>query len=217
MKKQFIGVAFAFVLVLFLASPLFEYAVGANTLSAEEIAALREEYPQKDTVNPLTGYLYPFTFSREAQRADTIIYGEVMKSSKIRFGILHTVYVFDSSRGGVNNGTRIEVFERQGYEAFYLQTGDRFATPLWKKEGEETRWDLYPNSMFYVTDDGYVLSVFDESDRFLNYDQKIHSGMTVQALLRKYRAWDGMLSPEDFETFEEGCAWLDSMGYLTYG
>lgn len=217
MKRKCFCILFAFIFVLFLASPLFSALVGANALSSEEIAELREKYPEKPTLHALANYVAPFSFSREANDADDILYGKVLQSNPTQRYTVHTVYVLDTARGTIKAGQKIEVVERFGYEFSYITKGDCFVAPVWEWADDENRRQMYPNSMFYVTDDGYVLSVFDESDQFVNYDLKIHSGMTVQALLRKYIAKDGVPAAGAFETIDEIRAWLARYRYDPYG
>lgn len=220
MKKRII-VAVCFLLVLFLASPLFGGLVGAIPLSEKEVENLREEYPYIYMQNGFADYEIPWThcFSRNAQKADTIVYCEVIEITRVPIYATpaYIVRIYDDSHNLFRPGELVELRKGVDWLKRELVPGDRLAVPVHRFfENDKAYGLVHSGEMFYVTGSGHVLSFFDESDRWINYDRKIHSGMTVQALLRKYIPWDGVPSARDFKTPNEADNWLKQWGYYPY-
>lgn len=219
MKKCNRIIAASFLLVLFLASPLFDYAVGSLPLSKEQIADLREEYPLIHMENPFADYYTARCFSRSAQKADTLIWCDVTDYTTVPISgsTAYIVRIIDDSRNLFVKGSSLELRRGSSCLKREIEPGEQFAVPIVCFEDRERPFSLIDSEeMFYVTESGYVLSVFDESNGWINYDKKVHSGMSVHTLLRKYIAWDGVPEALDFETMEEAEEWLRQRGYYPY-
>ena len=108
-------------------------------------------------------------------------------------GLLHVSYftyrvsVLEDSRHALKKGDIIEIKQNILFEQNYpkLEQGTRISLGISRLERTESErsklvYDYSTDGMFYVTDDGYAISVFSEEN------QKVRSGLHIKNLLREF-------------------------------
>lgn len=145
----------------------------ADRLSPEEIEALRADYPICREGPDLVTVRMDVPIEEYIERADTFVYGEVTgeveyytKDVVLRSETFYryTLTVLDDSEGIYEKGTRITIFGNARLETMHpkFQDGMRIIAAVSAKEEDENIASFGWN-VFYVTEDGYVLSAFDEA------------------------------------------------------
>lgn len=136
---------------------------------------------------------------------DTFVYGEVLEGllysekqlslgdPKLEMGFdgtstvkyfIYRISVLDDSKHTLKKGEIIEIRQNTIFEQNYpqLEQGMKIGLGV-ARSNEETEFPRYGymvDGMFYVTDDGYAISVFSEEN------QKARSGLHVKDLLREF-------------------------------
>ena len=198
------GGAFCLILAAIFIIPLINKAPAP--LSADELAALREDYPIYSGENPSV-YMRHLALDEYMEDCDTFVYAEVLDgpfyseeeiSTGIpefdeKGGLLHVSYftyrvsVLEDSRHALKKGDIIEIKQNILFEQNYpkLEQGTRISLGISRLERTESErsklvYDYSTDGMFYVTDDGYAISVFSEEN------QKVRSGLHIKNLLREF-------------------------------
>ena len=175
-------------------------------LSADEVEALRAAYPIYSGDSPVVSMRHP-TLEEYMSDCDTLIYGEVLdgpfhSETELSTGIpefdekggmlqasffTYRISVLEDSKHTLKKGDVIEIKQNAVFEQDYpkLEKGMKIAlgaSRLERTELERTKlvYDYLTDGMFYVTDDGYVMSVFSEEN------QKTRSGRHIKDLLREF-------------------------------
>lgn len=166
-------------------------AVPTDRLSPEEIEALRETYPLCGTPDIVDGN-WNVPVEEYIERADTFVYGEVRGDVQyytkdvalmtVEF-YAYTLSVFADSEGLYEKGTEITLHNNMWLKNMMpeLQDGMRILAVFNAGTEDEYRSSFAPSGLFYVTEDGYVLSTFDETDTGTKIPL---SGMPVEEALK---------------------------------
>ena len=141
-----------------------------DRLTEAEIAALREEYPIRKTIYP--SYLsvtYP-TLEIDKKFADTFVYAKVTKAEIVAewedaIFCDYTFTVIDDTRNKLKKGEKIMFSDGGTRDIIYtiplLKEGMKIVFPAMKLESED-QYQYMKGCEYYVTDDDYVISAFDE-------------------------------------------------------
>lgn len=179
-----------------------------DRLTEQQIAFLRDKYPIYGLKTPPTVDMAPPSLESGIRVADTFVYGEILEElptyeKYIPFGIPafdgktegkglsntetfyeHSVLVISDSEGLYEKGDVITIaaniiFKEHNPE---LKSGMKFVIPVSKDDDKEGRTQFSVSGMYHVTDDGYVISAFDEATS----KQKL-SGIKVESFFKKVR------------------------------
>ena len=182
-KKRF-WVVSVFLWVLLTA--LTACSAPADRLSSEEIEALREDYPLC-SYPELVEIMY-VPIEENIERADTFVYGEIIgeaepDDSSIWERFRYTVAVIDDSEGLFEKGETVIFSENVMLRSMIpeFSNGMQFIAAYRVGEEEKNNGHFMLWSMFYVTEDGYVIASFDET---LMGSELILSGMRVEDTLQ---------------------------------
>lgn len=174
-------------------------------LSEAQIVALREQYPVCGIITPLLGDMRESTLEEAVERAETFVYGEVVGDYSTYYknistgheeldakrkanGISdvyefyeYTINVFNDTEGKYTKGEQITLADNTEFMEYNPQLSDgmRVVVPIIQSKEKESRYYYGVNGMYYVTEDGYALSAFDEQTRA----KKAYSGVKVEDLL----------------------------------
>lgn len=158
----------------------------AARLTAEEIEALRVDYPF--CCNPGMVEIMFVPIEENIERAHTFVYGEIIGeaeqySSLWHDGFRYTTTVIDDSEGLFEKGEQVTFSETDWMRGMIPEFSNGMQFIAAYKVGEEDKnnghclwW-----SMFYVTEDGYVIATFDEA---LMGSELILNGMRVEDVLK---------------------------------
>lgn len=178
-------------------------------LTEAEIEELREEYPEYNSPPPLVNMFVQQSFERKATMADTYVYVEI--TSELQYfsksmekymdaqmiekyqkqGLStdstffeYTAKVLDDSQGLLKSGAAIQLHCPMIFfdSTPPLQVGDRVAVAVTKDKERENAYSFGWTTMYYVTEDGHVLSCVKE----IEGDER--TGIGVGALLEEVRA-----------------------------
>ena len=178
-------------------------------LTEAEIEALREEYPEYNSPPPLVNMFVQQSFERKATMADTYVYVEI--TSELQYfsksmekymdaqmiekyqkqGLStdntffeYTAKVLDDSQGLLKSGAAIQLHCPMIFfdSTPPLQVGDRVAVAVTKDKERKNVYSFGWTTMYYVTEDGHVLSCVKE----IEGDER--TGIGVGALLEEVRA-----------------------------
>lgn len=140
-----------------------------DRLSEEQIAALRAEYPIRTTLYPpYVNVMYP-SLETTKKIAASFVYAEVIKVEIVAERedctfCDYTFSVIDDTRNKLKKGEKI-VFSDGTRDGIYtiplLKEGMKIVFPVMKHESED-QYQYMKGCEYYVTDDGYVMSAFDE-------------------------------------------------------
>lgn len=192
-RKRLIGILTGVLALGMVIGALVLRFMPEDRLTAQEIAALREVYPlcgKPDLIEmrdvPLEEYI---------ERADTFVYGEIVGEGRYftkAFGIRdvefyeYTLTVLDDSEGIYENGTQITFVANALLEDSNpkLRDGMRMVVPVTAEEGVPGRTSFGTQGVFYVTEDGYAITAFDEAQTGTKLDL---NGVRVEKLLDAVR------------------------------
>lgn len=162
-------------------------------LSEAEIAALREKYPIHGTKIPETVCMVQYSFEEAVEMANTVIYGEVTGDYESYFsGIVdwyeYPVNVIEDTEGLFLKGEQIFINHTEIMKDYYgtLSEGMKVIVPVIKDNDGGNRYNYSVIGMYYVTEDGYVISAYDEE----SLADQVYSGMKGQQFLEKVRKLD---------------------------
>ena len=162
-----------------------------DRLSPEEIEVLRQTYPLCGTPDIVDGY-WNVPVEEYIERADTFVYGEVRGDMQyytkdvalktVEF-YAYTLSVLADSEGLYEKGTEITLHNNMWLKNMTpeLQDGMRILAVFNAGTEDEYRSSFAPSGLFYVTEDGYVLSTFDETETGTGI---ILSGLPVKEALK---------------------------------
>lgn len=175
-------------------------------LSQEEIAELRQTYPvQAGSLDGLTSSAQ-VNFKDRVRPDDAFVYAEIVGDAEFfniktehpveiqnKYDLLgydtsvlylsYEVKILDDARGKHKKDNVIKVCApaTHFYAMNELQKGDRLVFPSSPSSIIDGYWAFSAREIFYVTEDEYVFSNFDESDGLVT-----RTGRTVQSLLREF-------------------------------
>lgn len=196
------GGAFCLILAALFIIPLINKAPAS--LSADEVTAFRKQYPIYSGDSDMASLRHPL-LEEYMSDCDTFVYGEVVEGplysekqlslgdSKPEMGFngtstvkyfIYRISVLDDSKQALKKGEIIEIRQNTIFEQNYPQLKKGMKIGLGvacsNEETEFPRYGYMVDGMFYVTDDGYAISVFSEEN------QKARSGLHIKNLLREF-------------------------------
>ena len=174
-------------------------------LSEAQIAELREQYPVCGIKLPPMVDMKVVTLEETIEKAETFVYGEVVGECSTYYknittgheeldekrkanGISdvyefyeYTITVLDDSEDKHIKGDEITITANSMFMEYNPQLSDgmRVVVPVIQTKGKASRYYYGVEGMYYVTEDGYALSAFDEQTRA----KKAYSGVKVEDLL----------------------------------
>lgn len=206
-KKRVILIAVTVVAMLLIsAAILFKPEPAADCLTAEEVAALRLQYPICADDPPMVS-ARGLSLEECVELADSFVYaeatGEIKRYSKmIPLGnealekkwkgqgidsnvefYEYVLIVIEDTEGKFKRGDEITIAANAMLEEYTpkLKKGMRVVVPVARDSDVKGRTWYTKHGMFYVTDDEYAISVFEEDTR------SAKSGMKVDALLKELK------------------------------
>ena len=182
MKRRFQVLSVLLVLLLTLAA----CSAPAARLTPEEIEALREDYPFCD---PAIVEVMFVPIEEMIERADTFVYGEIIGEPELDDSswydfFRYTVTVIDDSEGLFEKGEQVTFTDVGTVRSMTPEFSNGMQFIAAYKVGEEDKNNghvLVFWSMFYVTEDGYVIASFNETQMG---SKLILSGMRVEDALK---------------------------------
>lgn len=179
-------------------------------LSADQIATLRDKYPLYGDMSTVMGSMRYMTMSEVIADHDTFVYGTVegemsMYSKYISTGdpqldekrkengitdiysyYSYTISVIEDSEGIYKAGDKIEIESPAAFIDFnpHLSDGMKIVVPITRDSESDTLTYFVAEGMYYVTEDGYVLSAVDED---LMRMKEPLTGVKLEKLLTKVK------------------------------
>lgn len=179
-------------------------------LSADQIATLRDKYPLYGDMSTVTGSMRYMTMSEAIEDSNTFVYGTVegemsMYSKYISTGdpqldekrkengiadtfsyYNYTLFVIEDSEGIYQAGDKIEIESPVALIDFnpHLSDGMKIVVPITRDSESDTLTYFVAEGMYYVTEDGYVLSVVDEA--LMKMEEPL-TGVKLEKLLTKVK------------------------------
>ncbi len=184
-----------------------------DRLEEAQIAELRNDYPICGLEAPGMIDLVPLSLSEVKARAETFVYGEVIGefdiySTKLSTGNTaldeqrqengiideysfyeYTISVIADTEGILKKGEKITISDNAIFMDYNpkLSDGMKVVVPIMRRDNDVVNRAYYTTSgMFYVTDDEYVISVFDENTT-TSKAKDLLSGVNVDVLLKKLK------------------------------
>lgn len=188
-KKRIILIVVAVVTILLIAAAfLSKPDTPANCLTAEEVAALRGQYPICRGVHPIIS-VKKVSLEECIELSESFVYaeatGEINRYGSYGYPFYeYALIVIKDTEGIFKKGDKITIAANAEYFEPYdpkLEKGMRVVVPVVRDSDVEGRTWYDREGMFYVTDDEYVISVFEEEAG----NEK--SGMKVDALLNELK------------------------------
>jgi hypothetical protein len=172
-----------------------------NRLTEAEIQKLREAYPISNEIHPMAGVvMMPFEVrNREVEGNFTCVgvtddYTTYYEKSSDKF-YEYPVKVILDSNGNQCHGVQGYLYSSMNMKPYDPQVhkGMKVLMPgCTNLESAEHRWRIDWNGMFYVTDSGHVLTVFDENIYSYFFERYAMSestlcGLTLEDFFRKVK------------------------------
>lgn len=209
-KKLLFGVA-AVVLLCAIGWLAF-FRFGEQRLSESEISKLREKYPVCGDIRtlPPNGDLLVPTWEKVKAREDTFIYCTIggdmttydqyistgnpeldKKRQENGIGDVYKFYeypitVIEDAAGLFQPGDKLTIASNMDFVDYkpHLSKGMKAIVPVIRDMDVESRMQFGVNGFFYVTEDGYVLSAFDEQKASI---KTTITGEKVDVLLKELK------------------------------
>lgn len=157
-----------------------------ENLSVEEIEVLREQYPIYGIKLPELLCMASYSFEDAVEMSDTLIYAEITGdyqnyTENVAEWREYPVTVIEDTDGVFDGGEQIFINHTEILKDYYgtLTKGMKIIVPVHKEDGAESRYNYSVIGMYYVTEDGYVISAYDEE----KLAERIYSGMKVEQFL----------------------------------
>lgn len=183
-----------------------------DCLDETQIAELREKYPICGLEVPPTLEMIQLPLSQVKDIVETFVYGEVegnyvTYSKKLSTGNTmldeqrkengisdeysfyeYTVSVIDDTEGIMENGEKITISSNLIFIDYNpkLSDGMKVVVPIVRDEDVIGRTHYIMDGMYYVTEEGYVISVFDENSTY-SKSKDVLNGVKVDVLLKKLK------------------------------
>lgn len=204
-KKNICLLSFTFV-ILSSSFYIIRITTKSDRLTEYQIDSLRSEYPICEE-DPETVSIRKLSLDEWIDVADTFVYGKAtgpVKHFNVTVDTGNTAFDAKLNANGINNsyeffeysltiindsegimkkGDTITISANSIFEEYYpkMTNGKYFVVPVRKDPKAEERYTYTADGMFYVTDDGYVLSAFEENSIAKN------SGLKVDDLLENLK------------------------------
>ena len=164
-------------------------------LSQAQIENLREQYPICGIdVNPTVDVIWP-TLEQWKWNAATVVYGEAVSNSLTSEASQYEMVVIDDTEGLLTAGEKISTDIRQQYFDYELYPTDGMQLVAMADIAtykEEEPWVFNLGQTYYVTEDGYMISTFDENEyyggrRGYVVVESALSGLKLEDFMRKLK------------------------------
>ena len=182
-------------------------------LEETQIATLREKYPICGLEVPATLSMTHLSLDQVKNYAETFVYGEIVGdfetySTKLSTGNIvldenrkenglsdeysyyeYTISVINDTEGIIKKGEKITISDNVIFMDYNpkLSDGMRVVVPImWRDEDVPTRAYYTVDGMYYVTEEGYAISAFDENATYSKSKDEL-SGVKVDTLLKKLK------------------------------
>lgn len=192
-KSQLIGSIAAFLasLAVLITAVSVNLAQQNDRLSEAQIEALREKYPVCGKSPPLVELAFP-TLMEVKEYSETFVYGTVegkphVVSSFLYGGFSHCAFsVISDTAGVLQTGDTLDLVANISLTDYNppFADGMKLVIPVSPMKGEEGQYSYNVCGTYYVTDDGYAVSAFDENKAQM---KKSMSGVRVEKLLEELK------------------------------
>ncbi len=207
-KKMFL--IFILMLVFFVSlCCLYTFNTPVQKLSESLIAKLREQYPVCGIDAPGGIYLKKFSLNEIIKETDSFVYGEVigdvstysvalstgntaLDDKRKANGINdvfefyeYTISVIVDTEGKYTKGEQITISANTEFLNYNpsFSDGMKIVVPVIRNKDKPTRHSYTVDGTFYVTEDGYAISAFEEDSR----SRIALSGLKVEDLLNELK------------------------------
>jgi len=157
-----------------------------SRLTDSQIASLRETYPIYGVKIPPLIEMHTPAFTEVKNSVETFVYGEVVGEAQT-YHKLYDFYeyplsIIKDTKGKYQTGDHITITANKIFEDYNpkLSAGMKVVVPVTADTEVAGRTHYTVIGMYYVTEDGYVLSAYEESD--VNY-----SGLKIEELLKRLK------------------------------
>ena len=207
-KRRMITAIVLLAVLLFSLAGLYMHEANRQ-LSADQITALREQYPLCGHIPPLFSMRF-YTMAEVMENNDTFVYGTVegemsvyskyistgdpeLDKKRQENGIAdvydfysYTISVIEDTEGIYKAGDKIRIESNTAFIDFnpHLSDGMKIVIPVAGDSGPDGVTGFSAEGMYYVTEDGYVLSVIDEARMMM---EEPWTGIKLEKLLRKVK------------------------------
>lgn len=186
------------------------YGTDEQRLSDAEITAMRDKYPVCGIKEPAGVSMRKISLSELKGITESFVYGEVTGDMKTYSVALstgnhsldnkrkangiddvyefyeYTIVVINDTEGRYKKGEHITIAANIMFKDYNPQLSDgmKIVVPV-VMDSEKTERNYYTvNGMYYVTDDGYAISAFEETTA---YSRNAMSGVKVEELLKELK------------------------------
>ena len=187
----------------------FYYDISQQQLSQQEIKELRDIYPIYGKVVPDNLSMVTPQLDEVANVMESFVYAEVV-GEEIRYNknislgdpeldtkraekgldgeyefFEYTLRVITDTEGKYSEGEIITITSNEMFRGYKpeLEDGMRIVVPVERENEGSTRHGYTVTGMYYVTEDGYALSAFDENTAAMA--RTTYSGIKVENLLKE--------------------------------
>ena len=161
-------------------------------LTSTQIENLREQYPIYGDINKITPLIEvaqaETSLEEISKRADTFVYGEVIEEVPVYsiysyakfYGYRLKVYM--DTENIFSTGEEITIVANTDFKDYNpsLSNGMKVVVPVKEFKSQQGKYN-FDVCMYYVTEEGFVLSAFDEKEIL----DKEYSGIKVEKLLEE--------------------------------
>lgn len=152
--------------------------------------ALRDQYPIYGVKAPELAAMPWYSFEDIVEMSETFIYGEITGDSTAYLNdsvecYEYPVSVIEDTEGLFTGGEQISINHTEIMKDYYgvLSEGMKIVVPVIKDDDGSNRYNYSVIGMYYVTEDGYVISAYDEEERA----DQVYSGMNVKKFLEEIK------------------------------
>lgn len=165
-------------------------------LTSTQIENLREQYPIYGDINkvsPLIEMAVVKTTMEEISKiADTVVYGEVIEEVPVYSVYSYAKFygyklrVFEDTQNKFASGKEITIIANTEFKDYNpsLSAGMKVVVPVAEFKSQQGKYN-FDVCMYYVTEDGFVLSAFDEKEML----DREYSGIKVEKLLKEIKKY----------------------------
>lgn len=211
-KNRYLLVTIMMLLIALCAMICYNIANSATgqELSEAQISMLREKYPICGNEEVVMGSLRTPKINEIKEIAESFVYGEItgdistytkhistgdleLDKKRTENGISdtftfyeYTISVIDDTEGVHKPGDKITISANIDFIDYNpnLSDGMKIIVPTIKGEDDSSRYFYNVYGMYYVTDDGYAISAFDENKAMM---KKTMSGIRVENLMNELK------------------------------
>lgn len=171
---------------------IFTFLQKEERLTSQQIENLRERYPVYGDINKLNPLIeiavVKTTLKELAERADTFVYGAVLEEVPVYsvysyakfYG--YKIKVYEDTEGKFSAGEEITVIANTEFKEYNpsLAEGMKIVIPVAESKSQQGKYN-FDLCVYYVTEDGFVISAFDEKQIL----DKEYSGLKVEKFIQE--------------------------------